>query len=246
MLIDKFKLSGRVNILLKDINGNIKVDNTYDNFITQAGRAFIAYATHDFTYTSTSVSGTTITQTGHSYQIGDEIIFTALGGNTGVSINVLYFIVGVATNTFQIATTLGGSAVSITGSAAMTYRHHTRCMTLMAAGTGSTLPDYATGGAQNTLVAETTGVTNPMRKSIVATRATTTVTNDAIQYVTNWAAGENYGALNEAGIFNAGTSGTSGGGGVMLARTVFGGGSSGVINKGPNDTLQITWKITVS
>lgn len=246
MLIDKLKLSGRVNILLKDINGNIKIDNTYDNFITQAGRAYIAYNIHDFTYTTTSVSGSTITQTGHSYAVGDEVIFTALGGNTGVSLNVVYFIIAVTANTFQISTTFGGSAVSITGSANMTYRHHLRTMQTMAVGTGSTLPDYATGGAQNTLVAETTGVTNPMRKGLTVTRATTTVTNDAIQYVSSWAAGENYGALNEAGIFNGGTSGASGGGGIMLARTVFGGGATGVINKGPNDTLQITWKITVS
>lgn len=32
--------------------------------------------------------------------------------------------------------------------------------------------------------------------------------------------------------------------GVMVCRTVFGGGSSGVINKGANDTLQITWTVT--
>lgn len=246
MLIDKLKLSGRVNILLKDINGNIKIDNTYDNFITQAGRAYIAYGTHDFIYTTTSVSGATITQTGHAYAVGDEVIFTVLGGNTGILVNTLYFIVGVAANTFQISDSLGGSPLTISGSANMTYRHQTRSMVTMAVGTGSTLPDYATGGAQNTLVAETTGVTNPMRKSMTVTRATTTVTNDAIQYVANWGAGENYGALNEAGIFNGGVSGSSGGGGVMLARTVFGGGSTGVINKGPNDTLQITWKITVS
>jgi hypothetical protein len=32
--------------------------------------------------------------------------------------------------------------------------------------------------------------------------------------------------------------------GVMVCRTVFGGGPSGVINKGANDTLQITWTVT--
>lgn len=246
MLNDKFKLSGRVNILLKDINGNIKIDNTYDNFITQAGRAYIAYNIHNISYTTTSVSGATITQTGHDYANGDEIIFSALGGNTGVSVNVVYYVVNVALNTFQVSTTLGGSAVSISGSGNMTYRHMIRSMVTMAVGTGSTLVDYATGGAQNTLVAETAGVTNPMRKGLTVTRATTTVTNDAIQYVSSWAAGENYGPLNEAGIFNGGSSGQSGGGGIMLARTVFGGGPTGVINKGENDTLQITWKITVA
>lgn len=246
MLIDKFKLSGRVNILLKDIHGNIKVDNTYNNYITQAGRAFIAYGAHDFVYLSNSVSTSTITQTGHTFQNGDEVIITNLNGNSGLSTNTLYFIVQVAPNTFKLSTTFGGSAITFSGTANMTYRHKIRSMVTMAVGTGSTLPDYATGGGQNALVAEATGVTNPMRKSMVVTRATTNVTNDAIQYVANWGADENYGALNEAGIFNLGTDGQTGGGGVMLARTVFGNGPSGVINKGPNDTLQITWKITVS
>jgi hypothetical protein len=243
MLNDKFKLSGRVNILLKDINGKIRIDKTYDNYITNVGKAYIAYGMNDFTYTTTSVSGSTITQTGHTYADGDEVIFTNLGGNTGVTLNTLYFIVGVASNTFQVSATLGGSAISITGTAPMTYRHHTRSMVVMAVGTGNTLPADAT---LTSLVAETTGITAPMRKSVVPTRTTTTVTNDAIQYVASWAAGENYGALNEAGIFNAGVSGSPSGGGIMLCRTVFGGGSIGVINKGVNDSLQITWKITVA
>lgn len=243
MLIDRLKLSGRVNILLKDIHGNIKIDKTYDNYITNLGKAYIAYNMNDFSYTTTAVSGTTITQTGHAYNNGDEVIFTSLGGNTGLTVNTLYYIVGVATNTFQVSATLGGAAISITGTANMTYRQHARSMVTMAVGTGNTLPSDATLTA---LVAETTSVTAPMRKSVTATRTTTTIANDAIQYVASWAAGENYGALNEAGIFNAGSNGVSGGGGLMLCRTVFGGGSAGVINKGANDTLQITWKITVA
>jgi len=67
------------------------------------------------------------------------------------------------------------------------------------------------------------------------TLVTTTVTNDSIQYVATFAAGTGTGAVTEAGIFNAGTSGT------MLCRTVF-----AVINKGALDTLVITWKVTVA
>jgi len=64
---------------------------------------------------------------------------------------------------------------------------------------------------------------------------TTTATNDSVQYVATFAAGTGTGAVTEAGIFNAGTSGT------MLCRTVF-----AVINKGALDTLVITWKVTVA
>ena len=62
-----------------------------------------------------------------------------------------------------------------------------------------------------------------------------TATGAAIAYVTTWAAGDGTGAVTEAGIFNASSSGD------MLARTVF-----SVVNKDVNDTLSITWTITLS
>ena len=63
----------------------------------------------------------------------------------------------------------------------------------------------------------------------------TTVTGNQIEYVASWAAGDGTGAVTEAGIFNDVTAGT------MLARTVF-----DVVNKAANDTLSITWTITLS
>jgi hypothetical protein len=63
----------------------------------------------------------------------------------------------------------------------------------------------------------------------------TTVTTNQIAYVATFGVGVGTGALTEAGIFNASTSGT------MLCRTVF-----AVINKGANDTMTITWTITIS
>ena len=47
--------------------------------------------------------------------------------------------------------------------------------------------------------------------------------------------GEATGAITEAGIFNASSSGT------MLCRTVF-----SVVNKGASDSMTITWTVTVS
>lgn len=63
----------------------------------------------------------------------------------------------------------------------------------------------------------------------------TTVTSNSIAYVASWGAGDGTGAVTEAGIFNAASAGT------MLARTVF-----DVVNKAANDTLSITWTITLS
>ena len=62
-----------------------------------------------------------------------------------------------------------------------------------------------------------------------------TATGNQIEYVASWAAGDGTGAITEAGIFNAASAGT------MLARTVF-----DVVNKAANDTLSITWTITLS
>lgn len=63
----------------------------------------------------------------------------------------------------------------------------------------------------------------------------TTVTSNEIAYVASWAAGDGTGAITEAGLFNAASAGD------MLARTVF-----DVVNKAANDTLSITWTITLS
>jgi hypothetical protein len=59
--------------------------------------------------------------------------------------------------------------------------------------------------------------------------------NESIVYVATFSAGEATGAVTEAGIFNASTSGT------MLCRTVF-----SVVNKAAGDTLQVTWTLTFS
>jgi hypothetical protein len=99
-------------------------------------------------------------------------------------------------------------------------------MTHMGVGTGTT----AAAAADSALVTEI-----GTRQTVTATSVTTTVTNDAVQYVATFGAGVATGALTEAGVFNASTAGT------MLCRTVY-----SVINKGANDSLTITWKITIA
>jgi hypothetical protein len=59
--------------------------------------------------------------------------------------------------------------------------------------------------------------------------------NEKVVYVASFEAGDATGAVTEAGIFNALT------GGDMLCRTVF-----PVVNKQADDTLSITWTLTLS
>lgn len=94
-------------------------------------------------------------------------------------------------------------------------------MSHMAVGTGST----AAAGAD-------TALGNEVDRNALTS---TTVTSNAIAYVCSWAAGDGTGALTEAGLFNAVSSGT------MLCRTVF-----GTVTKGASDSMTITWTITVS
>ena len=63
----------------------------------------------------------------------------------------------------------------------------------------------------------------------------TTVTDNTITYVSSFEAGDGTGAVTEAGIFNAAAAGT------MLCRVVF-----PVINKAADDTMSVTWAITLT
>jgi hypothetical protein len=147
MIIDNMKAKGRLNIVLKDENGNIKDQREVDNLVVDSGLDYIASRMKDATATA---------------------------------------------------------------------------MSHMALGSG----DTAAAAGDTDL------------ESILGSREaldSTTVTDNTIQYVASFEAGDATGAVTEAGIFNASSAGT------MLCRTVF-----SVVNKGANDTLSITWTITLS
>jgi len=97
----------------------------------------------------------------------------------------------------------------------------TTAMSHMAIGTGTT----AAAAGDTALGTEAGRVT----------LTSTTVTANAVAYVATFGAGTGTGAITEAGLFNASSSGD------MLCRTVF-----SVINKGAADTLGITWTVTVN
>lgn len=94
-------------------------------------------------------------------------------------------------------------------------------MTHMAVGTNNTAPaagDTALGGEAGRVAL-----------------ASATSSANVVTYTATFPAGTGTGALVEAGIFNASSSGT------MLCRTTF-----AVVNKGAADAMSITWTITVS
>lgn len=98
-------------------------------------------------------------------------------------------------------------------------------MGFMAVGSGTT----AAAAGDTALVSQLGS-----RKALDSTTITGS-NNEKVQYICTFAAGEGTGAITEAGIFNASSSGD------MLCRTVF-----AVVNKAADDTMVITWTVTLS
>jgi hypothetical protein len=150
MINETLKLSGQLNIVLKDKDGNVKDSREVKNLVVNAGLAYIASR--------------------------------------------------------MVGTTKG-------------------VMSHMALGSGTT-----TAAAGQTDLVSILG----SREALDSTTITGT-NSEKVQYVASFEAGDATGAVTEAGIFNASTSGD------MLCRTVF-----SVVNKAADDTMTVTWTITLS
>lgn len=98
----------------------------------------------------------------------------------------------------------------------------------MEVGTGNTAAAAGNTTLGSAVAASRTSLTS-------STQVTSSTTGDSVQYICTFPAGTGTGALVEAGIFNAASSGT------MLCRTVF-----SVVNKGASDAMTITWTVTLS
>jgi hypothetical protein len=103
------------------------------------------------------------------------------------------------------------------------------------AGTSAAVMSHMAIGTTNTAAAA--GNTTLAAESARVALASTTVTAAAVAYVATFPAGTpaSLTAITEAGIFNASSAGT------MLCRTVF-----SVVNKDVNDTMSITWTVTMA
>jgi hypothetical protein len=69
----------------------------------------------------------------------------------------------------------------------------------------------------------------------IVTLSNTVVSTNTVTYTATFPAGTGTGAVTEAGVFNASSSGT------MLCRTTF-----PAVNKASGDSIAITWVVTVS
>lgn len=100
----------------------------------------------------------------------------------------------------------------------------------------NTMSHMALGSGTTAAAPGQTDVTSILgqRESIDATEITG-AQSEKVKYTCTFEAGDATGAVTEAGIFNAST------GGDMLCRTTF-----AVVNKDADDTMTVTWTITLA
>jgi hypothetical protein len=103
--------------------------------------------------TTTVATSPNLTFTNHGLKVGDKIVFGSIGAGFVWSaipqLNTIYYIVAVATNTFQFSATVGGSAITWSGTitAFPTFYGPTACITnslacTSLAGCVTTFPSY--------------------------------------------------------------------------------------------------------
>jgi hypothetical protein len=96
------------------------------------------------------VSVDTLTLIGHGLPDGTPVAFSSLGTTTGVSLWTIYYVVSTAANTFQVATTIGGAAIDLTGTGGnMTVRYANYITSITANTSIDTSTPMATSGTNN-------------------------------------------------------------------------------------------------
>jgi hypothetical protein len=99
-------------------------------------------------------------------------------------------------------------------------------------GTPTEMSHMALGASSTAAAAGDTALGSELGRVALASDS---ATGAVVTYTATFPAGTATGAIVEAGVFNASSSGT------MLCRTVF-----AVVNKGADDAMSVTWAITVS
>lgn len=59
-------------------------------------------------------TGDTVTLNSHGLSNGTPVSFTSITSTTEITANTVYYVIGATTNTFQLASTVGGSALALT------------------------------------------------------------------------------------------------------------------------------------
>lgn len=105
---------------------------------------------HNYSYTDSALNGTdgpvtftastsTVNRNNHGHINGDFIRFYNLQTTTGITEDAIYYVINATTNTFQVSTTLGGSAVTLTNDGSATLLPYKIATCVIQADTGQWL-----------------------------------------------------------------------------------------------------------
>lgn len=116
--------------MVRDVEWSF-INGTYqkpsDNTTARKTRGILEAITTNLTANATSTVASlsaatdTVTETSTGLSNGDKIIFTDVGASTAIVAGRVYFVVNKSTNAFKVASTSGGSAITI-GTATVAYR----------------------------------------------------------------------------------------------------------------------------
>jgi hypothetical protein len=99
-------------------------------------------------------TGDTVTLVAHGLENDDEVSFAAITSTTGLALNTIYYIVNKTTDTFQVASTIGGSPLPLTTDGSGTMRHRTEIVSIVA-NTSITMSRPMRGSGSQTLAFRT-------------------------------------------------------------------------------------------
>lgn len=104
-------------------------------------------------------AGDLVTRTAHGYIDNQQVSFASITTTTGIVANQIYYVVNATTDTFQVAATIGGSALALTGDGTGTllpYKIATITITPTTGGATFTTVNFAARNSSTT-IAYTTG-----------------------------------------------------------------------------------------
>jgi len=113
-------------------------------------------------------AGDTVNLNTHGLSNGDEVSFSVITTTTGIVINTIYFVVGATANTFQVASTLGGSALPLTTNGSGTLKYNSTIASIIA-NTSVTVTRPMVGSASQTLAFRLLGTYKALLKGFAVT-----------------------------------------------------------------------------
>ena len=112
--------------------------------------------------------GDLVTLNNHGLSNGDEVAFSVITTTTGIVINTIYYVVGVTTNTFQVASSLGGTALPLTTNGSGTVKYNSTIVSIVP-NTSVTMSRPMAGGGTQTLSFRTLGTYKAILKGFGVT-----------------------------------------------------------------------------